>query len=220
MSDFKIEYENISQRVYRILKEMILKGSLQSGQKMPQNDLANQLGVSRTPLLSAFSKLEKENLVEIIPRRGAYVKKLTIEELIHIYDIRLRLEPLGTLEAANNGTPEEMNELEILLNKIEIALQDGGNGLVKEEDYYFHMKIMEMSKNKFLYSILSSLNIIVSANSEGLLKDPSKSYAEHKEILYAIRNKAPQVAHDRMYIHLLDSHTTLLEKLKAEQNND
>ncbi|HKJ84610.1 MAG TPA: GntR family transcriptional regulator, partial [Spirochaetia bacterium] len=72
---FRVDYEDLSGQVYRMLKHMILVGELKTGEKLRQDDLAERLGVSRTPLLSAFSKLEKEMLVELIPRRGAFVKQ-------------------------------------------------------------------------------------------------------------------------------------------------
>ncbi|TVR06400.1 MAG: GntR family transcriptional regulator, partial [Spirochaetaceae bacterium] len=92
---YKVEYEDLAQRVYKLLKQMILQGELCSGQRLPQDELAERLGVSRTPLLSAFSKLEREMLVETVPRRGSFVRAYSSEELLNIYDIRLRLEPLG-----------------------------------------------------------------------------------------------------------------------------
>ena len=108
---YKVDYEDLSQQVYKTLKEMILTGRLSSGEKLRQDSLAEELGVSRTPLLSAFSKLEREMLVEIVPRRGAFVKKYSYEELIHVYDIRVRLEPLGAAEAAVHGSRSAIADL-------------------------------------------------------------------------------------------------------------
>ena len=88
-------FEDLAEQVYRTLRDMILVGTLAPGQKLRQEALSETLGVSRTPLLAAFSKLEKEMLVELVPRRGAFVKRLSAAELLQLYDVRLRLEPLG-----------------------------------------------------------------------------------------------------------------------------
>jgi len=108
---YKINYIDLNEKVYRALKEMILKNELRSGEKLNQEKLAIQLGVSRTPLQSAFYRLEKELLVEIKPRKGAFVKQLTLKDFYELYDIRGRLESLGAYEAAKRGTQLEVNQL-------------------------------------------------------------------------------------------------------------
>ena len=167
MSSYRVEYEDLSQRVYRALKERILKGELRSGEKLLQDELAESLGVSRTPLLSALSKLDEEMLVETKPRRGAFVRQLTHEEFIHIYDIRLRLEPLGAAEAAQNGDMDSIADLDAITREFDRLAGSNDEGGIKEGDYRFHMKIMEMSGNQLLHNIISSFNIILIANLEG-----------------------------------------------------
>ena len=212
MSSYRVEYEDLSQRVYRELKERILKGELRSGEKLLQDELAESLGVSRTPLLSALSKLEKEMLVETKPRRGAFVRQLTHEEFIHIYDIRLRLEPLGAAEAAQNATEADTAELVEITHSFDRLAETDDEGGIKEGDYHFHMKIMEMSRNRLLYNIISSFNIILIANLEGLTKDPRISSRQHFNILEAIKNRNAEEAEAAMERHLGESRRLVIEK--------
>lgn len=212
MSSYRVEYEDLSQRVYRALKERILKGELRSGEKLLQDELAETLGVSRTPLLSALSKLEKEMLVETKPRRGAFVRQLTHEEFIHIYDIRLRLEPLGAAEAAQNATKESTAELDAITREFDRLAGSNDEGGIKEGDYRFHMKIMEMSGNQLLHNIISSFNIILIANLEGLTKDPKVSSSQHFEILEAIQSHNFAEAEAAMQRHLEESRRLVIEK--------
>jgi len=79
---YRVVREELSEIVYKRIKNMILKSQLPTGTKLNQEKLAGRLGVSRTPLLTAFSKLEKEMLIELIPRRGAFVKKLTRQAVL------------------------------------------------------------------------------------------------------------------------------------------
>src|SRR6056297_12846 len=167
----KLQYEDLPLKVYRALKEMILRGELSSGQKLQQEKLAETLGVSRTPLVTAFSKLEREMLIEIKPRKGAFVRHFSKKELLDIYDIRIRLEPLGAGEAALNGTDAQMAELRILLDAFRNAALTRQYDRIPEDDYLIHMKITEMSGNQILYQMVSNFSIIVIANLEGFPKE-------------------------------------------------
>ncbi len=211
---YKVDYEDLSQQVYRTLKEMILTGRLSSGEKLRQDSLAEELGVSRTPLLSAFSKLEREMLVEIVPRRGAFVKKYSYEELLHVYDIRVRLEPLGAAEAATHGRREAVADLREHCTLFKQVVEEEDVARIKEEDYAFHMRIMAMSGNELLYNIISSHNIIVVANTMGLLKDPHISAEEHGRICDAIEKGDAVAAERHMYDHVAHSRRRLAEMME------
>lgn len=205
----RIEFEDLSQKVYRTLKEMILKNEIQSGDRLLQEELAERFGVSRTPLLSAISKLEKEMLVEIVPRKGAFIRKYSLEELLHIYAIRVRLEPLGAREAAENGTPDEIEALGDLVREFRQAVDSGEEGISRETDYRIHMSIMEMSRNRILYDIISSFNIVVISNLKGFPRDPHESMREHDRIFEAIRSGYGAEAESVMTQHISRSMTTL-----------
>lgn len=207
----KLQYEDLPLKVYKALKEMILRGELTSGQKLQQEKLAETLGVSRTPLLTAFSKLERELLIEIQPRKGAFVRHFNKKELIDIYDIRIRLEPLGAAEAAVNGTEKQFKELRNLLDAFRKAAQKKESGRISEDDYLIHMKIMEMSGNQFLYQMVSNFNIIVIANLEGFPKNYSVSIQEHEELFKAIHARNAQQAEELMRNHLSSSRDIILK---------
>ncbi len=208
---YRVEQQELSERVYSRIKEMILKNQLVSGQKLNQANLAHALGVSRTPLLSAFAKLEKEYLIELVPRRGAFVKKLSLEELKDLYDLRLRLEPLGAFDAAAHATPETLAELENRLVEFQEAVA-GQYPFLLQADYEFHMVIMRMSGNVLLHRIISSFNIIVISNLSGLLKPAEQSLEEHRGILQAIRQRDAPLADRLMHEHVLDSRNRLDQK--------
>jgi len=192
---------------------MILVGELKTGEKLRQDDLAERLGVSRTPLLSAFSKLEKEMLVELIPRRGAFVRKYELHELVDIYEIRVRLEPLGAAEAARKADDRQIAELmEICRRFSELVARSDEN--VKEVDYEFHMKIVELSGNQLLYNIISSYSIIPIANFYGFFKEPAMSEQEHELLCEAIRDRNVQRARRRMFAHVDSSRRRLIEHIR------
>ena len=218
MSDatYRVDYEDLAGQVYRMLKHMILVGELKTGEKLRQDELAERLGVSRTPLLSAFSKLEKEMLVELVPRRGAFVKKYELAELVDIYEIRVRLEPLGAAEAARNATDSQIEEL-LQQSRTFSALVKSGDPGVKEVDYEFHMKIMELSGNQLLYNIISSYSIIPIANFYGFFKEPATSAAEHEILCEAIGRRDVQGARRHMFAHVDSSRRHLIEHIRKNR---
>jgi len=209
---YKIKYLDLNEKVYRALKEMILRNELRSGEKLNQEKLAEQLGVSRTPLQSAFYRLEKELLVEIIPRKGAFVKKLALKEFYELYDIRGRLESLGAYEAAKRATQSEVNQLARHLAIFQKIVNNRETYNLMEADYQYHMAIMKMSKNDLLYRMIASYNLLIISNMEGLLKPAWKSMEEHREIFNAIKNKKSELAEKLMSLHIFDAKERIKER--------
>ena len=205
----KVDYEDLSQRVYKALKEMILNGDLHAGERLAQDELARKLGVSRTPLLSAFTKLEREMLVQTVPRRGTYVRTFSRRELLDVFEIRLRLEPLGARGAAEHATAEQVEELAALTQRYEKTVASGAADRARHEDLEFHTLIMRMSGNAFLSTFVESSNIILIANVQGLIKPPEESLAEHRKLLEAIRVRDAESAETLMYRHLESSRSAL-----------
>jgi DNA-binding GntR family transcriptional regulator len=210
---YQVKHVDLSEKVYHALKNMILNDELKSGEKLNQEKLAQKLGVSRTPLLSAFSKLEKELLVEIIPRRGAFVKKLNYEEFLELYDIRARLEPLGAYEAAKHATEYEIRQLNKILDNFKKNISQYSSKNMSKIDYDFHIAIMKMSKNNLLFKMISSYNIIILSNLEGLLKDPRQSLEEHIKMCNAIKEGNADLAEKIMFAHIIDSKGKIKEKI-------
>jgi len=213
---YRIHQEELSERVYRAIKDMILRNRLTSGEKLNQERLAQRLGVSRTPLLTAFSKLEQEMLVELIPRRGAFVKKLSKKEFEDLYDIRMRLESLAAYEAAMRRTGRQLVELEKNFREFEKLVSGEPNRNIRKADYDFHMAIMKMSANALLYRMMSSFNIIIMSNLEGLLKDAQISLEEHRRIYSSIENHDSKQAEREMYRHIEGARKNL-SKMKLSQ---
>ncbi len=208
---YQVKQKELSETVYETIKEMILKNQLSSGEKLSQEKLAARLGVSRTPLLAAFSKLEKEMLVELVPRRGAFVKRLSKKEFEDLYDLRMRLEPLGAYEAASRRSDEQLAELRQRHEEFERQIAGTLSESIQEADYHFHMAIMRMSQNELLFRMISSFNIIIISNLEGLLKKPARSLAEHMLICEAIADKRPEEAERHMAEHIADAKRNLLK---------
>jgi DNA-binding GntR family transcriptional regulator len=213
-----LDYDDLSIKVYKALKQLILSGDLQPGQKLRQEELSERLGVSRTPLLSAFSKLAKEMLVELVPRRGAFVKRFTAAELLELYDIRIRLETLGAEEAAARSDNKGLERIKEALDSYKESIRTGDPVLIRQRDYAFHMRVVEESGNSLLLNILSSFNILFISNQRGLLIPAARSSANHERLFEAIRNRSPQEAGAIMRDHITATRDSLALQMAEAAN--
>ncbi|MDA3956081.1 GntR family transcriptional regulator [Oceanispirochaeta sp.] len=202
MQTYKVETEDLAEKVYKNIKQMILKRQLVPGQKLTQEEMARVLGVSRTPLLSAFSKLEKEWLVESRPRRGYYIRELSREDELNLFDIRLRLEPLGAGKAALHGSPQEKKRLLMLIEDVPDFNCADSRKLFNDLDYHFHGQVMAMSRNSMLEMMLSSYNIISLSNQDEIHIDCEKSMEGHRAIADAIARGDQDAAEEAMRQHI------------------
>jgi DNA-binding GntR family transcriptional regulator len=200
---------------------MIVKGELKPGQKLIQEDLAEILGVSRTPLLQALSKLSKDHYITTVPRRGSFVKKFSNQEHLDIFDIRGQLEPMGAYYAAERISVAEIGHLQSLIDAMAdlIELEDSNDSLkIFSLDTEFHMNIMAISGNHFLHDILKNLNLVL-CNSERILKTPKKSLEEHIGILNALRNHDANGAKELMFYHIHGGARARLAQLLSNQQS-
>lgn len=222
MENLGINYENLDQKVYQIVKKLIEDRVLLPGEKISQEKLAKELGISRTPLISALKFLEHEKLVEAKPRRGFFVRLFTIEEMISIFEIREVLEGLSARRAAKHITTKEATALRrIFRDFIEVKNITDFQAYSKA-DKQFHMFIAEIGSREFLTTILQTLNIISLAyqniTSEGLIREPNKTIKDHMIIVDAICNHDPEIAEQAMRDHLSKT-IKRLKSITPEQAN-
>jgi DNA-binding GntR family transcriptional regulator len=212
MRKYMVETEDLAEKVYKNIKEMILQRKLVPGEKLVQEEMARNLGVSRTPLLAAFSKLEKEWLVESRPRRGYYIRELTRDDELNLFDIRLRLEPLGARRAAEQGSEREKKQLLKFVSGVEGFHCDDNKNAFNEHDYRFHGMVMEMSRNLMLEMIISSYNIISLSNQDDIHIDCQKSLDRHRSIAEAIAAGKGDEAEKLMFQHIEIGRKRILEQ--------
>lgn len=214
MKNIGLEYENLDQKVYQVVKEMIMERRLLPGQKIPQEKLAAELGISRTPLISALKFLEHEKLVETKPRRGFFVRLFDIDEMISIFEIREVLEGLSARRAAQSITAQQKKELREIFQPFLEVKKIADYQAYSKADRQFHNYIAGIGSKEFLSSILQTFNIISLAyqypTSEGLVRDPNDTIKDHIQIVEAICNHDPERAEELMRNHLMQT----IEELK------
>jgi len=199
---YRVINEDLNEQVYRRIREMIVQRELKPDQKLLQEELASKLGVSRTPLLSAFAKLEREMLVKSVSRRGYFVRSITLKELLDIYNIRLRLETLGASEAARKCNHPVLEALQKKTDDMISLDAEKLKRMFPEYDYEFHAQIMKMSGNEFLVNMVGSFNLVTLGNIMGMYRDPRGSLFEHKSIIGAISSRDCELAESAMFSHI------------------
>lgn len=215
-------YDDLGTKAHKRIKEMIVNGELKPGQKLLQEEMANLLGVSRTPLLQAIGKLERENLVTTIPRRGSHVRHFSEQEFLDVFDIRGQLEPMGAYLAAQYIDDDGLQKLADLITQQRWAVSHALGPELFEADIEFHLTIMRSSRNQFLCDILKAYANAL-CDSERLLKSPEQRLDEHENILAALREHDPFSSRELMYYHINGGARAKLESLlgkKGRKVND
>lgn len=188
------EYLPLRDVVFNTLRDAILTGQLVPGERLMENQLADKLGVSRTPIREALRMLELEHLVELVPRKGAQVLDMSRKDVEDILEIRAALEALATRIACEKMTPEEIAKLRQLEADLEKAYdaQDRDSVIVIDEE--FHDLIFASTENEKLIQIYNNLRTQLYRYRRahvklGVTLDPI--IESHRSILHAIENDDP-----------------------------
>jgi DNA-binding GntR family transcriptional regulator len=215
------EHENLDQKVYQILKAMIIERQLLPGDKIPQEKLAEEMGISRTPLVNALKFLEHEKLVQSVPRRGFFVRLFDKEEMISIFELRELLEGLAARRACQKITEREIDQLKGFFRQFVELADITDIKAYAREDRRFHNLLTAIGAKEFLKSILETYNIISfsyqSALYEGLVRPPNETIHEHLAIIAAISNRDADAAERLMRLHLSNSAAVLRRSLESEK---
>ncbi len=191
------QYKPLGDIVFEFLRDAILTGKLKPGERLMEIALSEKLGVSRTPVREAMKKLEQENFIEIVPRKGAYVADINAKDMIDVLDIRALLEGFASSLAASRMSEKEVKELERLQEKFEKAILLEDKESLIETDNKFHDLIYRSTRNDKLTEIIKGLQdqfhrfrIIYFSEFD----DYANILEGHKRILKAIKSQDSQEA--------------------------
>ncbi len=211
--DKQLEYFDLSFLAYKRIKEMILNDELKAGEKIGQEKLAAELGVSRMPLHKAFQMLENELLVESVPRRGIFVSQFNLSEIKDAYECREAIEGVAARKAAELISKPKLNYLYGLFQQFENKLENVDIIKYEEADKLFHKALLEISDNKILQRMEIFGNVLTRTYQRGLTRSPIETYTEHIAIIDAIAAKNGDEAERLMRLHFRKS----LEKFQQNQ---
>ena len=211
------EYRTVRMIVADKLREAILHGMLKGGQRLSQDEIAQQFCVSRMPVREALRQLESEGLVVFLPRRGATVAQLSPDDVQQLYEIRIYLELLAIRHAVDNFDKQTANSLHELLQKME-AEDDPLKWVALNR--LFHMQILEPSHRPHLLSMIGTLR----DNTERYMRiyfsvmgKRNESHQEHLELLSCCQQGNKDKAQQLLSAHLQKTADNLVEFLQSAQ---
>ena len=220
MDDYELKidiYKPLRDVVFESIRGAILSGTIKPGERLMEVQMAEKLGVSRTPIREAIRKLELEGLVNMVPRKGVYVADLSIKDITDVLEIRSALEGLAASLAAKRVTAEDIKEIEKAVEEFNEAITGENFELIVERDLKFHDSIFKASGNEKLVALTNNLReqiqrfrVMILKNSSGL-KDLS---AEHREIADAISNKDANKAQELATSHIVQAEYQILKMVE------
>lgn len=208
----------LREEVFYTIREAILKGNLKPGTRLKEIALANEMGVSRTPVRDAIRKLEQEGLVVIEPNRGACVSEIARQELNDVLELRRGLEELAIRKACERITEEELKNLELAAEEFSSLVSDRDLKELAEADVHFHDVIYRASHNRRLVQLLNNLREQMYRFRMEYLKDEKSGNildAEHHAILEAVRSRDAELAATAICRHIDNQYDQILKGLKA-----
>ena len=169
------EYLPLRDVVFNTLRQAILTGEMEPGERLMEIQLANKLGVSRTPIREAIRKLELEGLVIMIPRKGAEVAKMTLKDMEDVLEVREALDELAAKIACKKISDEQLANLKTIKDEFKRSMDSGDVKKIAEEDVKFHDAIYEATNNAKLVSMMNNIREQMYRYRVEYLKDP-KNY--------------------------------------------
>lgn len=206
----------LRESVCESIRRAIADGSLRPGTRLMEIQLAEDLGISRTPVREAIRKLELEGIVVMIPRRGAYVADISLKDITEIYEVRISLDTLAASLAAERITDEELEEMNRQLLLTGQYVLAGDIPKIVATDSVFHDILYRAARNERLVTMINNLrdqltNIRARSMAQpGRLQD---TLAEHRTLLDAIASRDPETAANAARTHIENAEKTLMESL-------
>lgn len=213
-------YKPLREVVFETVREAIISGDLAPGERLMEVQLAEDLGVSRTPVREAIRKLELEGLVAMIPRKGAYVADYSIKDVTEVFEIRAALESFAAGLACERATEQELDELRLLAERVWQMAQNNDIENLIQVDTDFHERIYQASRNSRLIQMISNLREQIhrfrstSLASPGRLEDTLR---EHKGMVDAIVERDAQLAQKLALEHVENAEDIFLDSLAKAQ---
>lgn len=202
----RVQHSSLAQQAVDLLRERIFSHELLPGRRLDEAVLAEQLGISRTPLREALKVLSTEGLIELRPRKGCYVAELLQADLEEIFPIMAMLEGGVASEVARKRTPAELKDLDALHERLERHAAAGDVDRYYETNYRFHDTLQQLAGNRWLQTVIGDLRKMLklsrhrSLRLEGRLME---SLAEHRALMKALHAGKPAQAEKVMRGHLL-----------------
>ncbi len=195
-------------QIFERLRQDILEDKYKKGHSLVEQKLANEFGVSRTPIREAIRQLELDGLVESIPNRGVFVIGISRKDIEDIYQIRKRIEGLAAYWAVEKITLDEMEELKNIYDLMEFYTDKGNIDQVALLNTGFHEVIINAARSKYLKIVLTNFQAYIKWARHASISAEGRAIAalkEHKKIVEAFQNRDKDGAEKAIMEHIDNS---------------
>jgi DNA-binding GntR family transcriptional regulator len=202
---------------YESIRESIIDGRYKMGEHVVESSVANEFGISRAPVREALNRLIQEGLLVEKPRRGTFVRELTAQDFIDIYNVRLAIETAAARLAVRNGA--EFDAIEATIGKLSKTAQKGNVAATVALELRIHQQICEASGNSFLVatfqSLLGPVHMALGLDDSSY-EDLEDVTAEHIQLLESLRSGDPDGAAKAIHEHIISTVGPVLERLGGD----
>ncbi len=205
MSSVSLAPRALYEEVAELLRQRIFRRELEPGSWIDELKIAEELGISRTPLREALKVLAAEGLVTMKVRRGAYVTEVSDKDLADVYHLLSLLESDAAGVVAERATATQLEELKALHDDLETAVNDRDRFFAINEQ--FHMRLLEMADNRWRQQMVADLRKVMKLNRHNSLLKTGRideSLKEHRAIMAALLAHQGDQATRRMQEHFLN----------------
>ena len=197
---------DLGHAVSAALRELIMTGAAEPGERLVETELSERFGTSRGPVRDAFKELEKSGLVVSVPRRGTFVATLDATDIHEIYTLRLALERLAIRRTAQIATDEDVAVMREAISRLTQAQRNGDRRGGAEADIAIHRSIVTTADHARLtqaWERLADQTLLLMAELMDLLADVQHAAGDHDTLVNAIAAKDPDAAELALTEHLL-----------------
>ena len=210
------QHQTLREKIVNSIREAIVKGIFEPGEKVLEPELAKRFGTSRTPIRESFRQLESEGFLVVIPRKGAIVRSFTRKDIEEFYEIKALLEGYAARIAVDRIKENDIKKMEALNNKLEKVsnVQDFKKALDVHNE--FHEVFVKACGNDKLYQLISNLvsqfSIFrFSISQKGKIEG---SIAQHKDIIKAFKNRDADLVEKLVRENAMYGRDVLISRLK------
>lgn len=217
MEDIAIRNIPVREKAFHVLRNAIIKGTLRPGERLVEDNLAEQFEVSRTPLREAIHKLELEGFLVRLPKRGVMVSEISVQEVQELYDVRSYLEGLATRLTVERIRDDEIRELENIKEKTEFYVKnkDREQTLIYSDKLHDFVKMV--CRHKVCIEHLDKLHPHIARYRNIAVQYPDRlnfASREHIKIIDFISARLGTEAESAMREHIINSRIVIINSIK------
>jgi DNA-binding GntR family transcriptional regulator len=215
--------QNLPEVIFQKLRSLLVEGKIAPGSKLNERELAESLHVSRTPIREAIRRLAAEGLVELITNRGAIALQLSLEDVVHTFDVIAQLEGFSGELAANNISDATLSELEALQYEMMASYARRDLSSYYKLNLRIHHLINQAANNPILSRLFSQVNARIEAlrcrsNKDGVKWE--KAVEEHQEMLEALKARDGARMRKIMISHVQNKRDVVVQLLQSETQSE